>query len=731
MTHPDTAYAARLRETAVLIALFSILAYQSARYDPAQAERFGLMLLLAPLILLADIVCRRGAGGLLRHPLTLILGAGLGAAALSTILALSPAYALWGSPYRSHGLLALAAGGLLYWAAARAADRLQASLIPALGLAAGPLALLTWIEYLGLDPALAQAARPAATTGNPNFLANWLALAILLLLPSLLAARAGRLGKGLALLLAASALAVTGGRGALLGLLAGAAFLLALWSALTRRRWPLLGLAGLALAASGLYAAGAGRLFALDDPIRPFVWNQGAVLIQRLAEPFVRADGTPDPWAGLRPLAGYGPDNLEFTHTRLTGMQDYTFFIDRFHNLAQDALLMGGLLGLAAQIALYLAALVVGLRALGMLRARAGLVVGLGCLAAGALAGALLAAILAPAEAAGLAYPAAGLGAAAGLVVWAAAQALRPPPGWAPPRLDARAVFLLGALAVVVQHWTTNQVGFTALVTQIPWWVVLGLLAGATNPQPSPEPPATGNVSRLALAPGLFIAASLGTAFPGTAAEFAFGSPLTPPALLGTVMLLAPLLGVERPGWRAAALWAAVWALTAVTCALAGRLLAAGAAGGDDRLLTLAAALPALAGLSAAVVAALAFTEGAPRGRRWAGRAALAGGALVYSLLFTGDALHLVGQSLSVSTGTDVAAAPVALEAAARWLPLETPARVTLIFALLADLGQNQTGLDDAALLAAARAQLAQVMAREPYIHHTKPVSELRAYLGG
>ena len=58
-------------------------------------------------------------------------------------------------------------------------------------------------------------------------------------------------------------------------------------------------------------------------------------------------------------------------------------------------------------------------------------------------------------------------------------------------------------------------------------------------------------------------------------------------------------------------------------------------------------------------------------------------------------------------------------------------ARVTLIFALLADLGQNQTGLNDAALLAAARAQLAQVMARESFIHHTKPVSELRAYLGG
>lgn len=137
------------------------------------------------------------------------------------------------------------------WLAARSGPGpgLLATLAPVLAVAAGLQGGLAVVHVLGGGPG-----RPAGTFLNPNHMALWLVAAVLLAAGAALdgAGRARRLTLALALPPALAGIALAGSRGALLGLIAGGAWLAADRWRSAPRRWRAAALAVAALLLLGL-----------------------------------------------------------------------------------------------------------------------------------------------------------------------------------------------------------------------------------------------------------------------------------------------------------------------------------------------------------------------------------------------------------------------------------------------------------------------------------------------
>jgi len=472
----------RWRDAAVLMSIPLALAAQRIRFESYETEKTGLLLILAAVILGLSFL---GKPTMPRSPILVMVGA-LGVWALvSTIFALTPGMSLWGASYRGQGWLTLLAGFILMWGASQLSDLAHGFIRPLLCLTAIPMCLLAWVSRLGLDPALPQLERPASLAGNANFLENWLVMVFILIAPLVVGGGRLRILGVTTGILILTTLIMTEGRAALLSLLGAGFFAGLVWSAVYRKREVLLlVLAGL-LIAGGLYVVGGQvgmRLFTLDDPARTAMWGDGIKLIGELSIPLVDAQDMPDGWAGLRPLVGYGLDNLEQTHPQLVESPYYfSSWIDRFHNLALDTVLMLGWPGLILQVGIYLGALFTGLGILGLISTRGARWGLLGAIGIGSLVGLVVGAVV------GFAPAGAGLGGCVGLMGWLMWKifANRATGPVAPTKTG----WLIPILAVVVQQWIVNQFGFTQTLGQIVWWVVLGLLAGESRGNKFTPPP--------------------------------------------------------------------------------------------------------------------------------------------------------------------------------------------------------------------------------------------------
>jgi hypothetical protein len=193
------------------------------------------------------------------------------------------------------------------------------------------------------------------------------------------------------------------------------------------------------------------------------------------------ADDRPDLWAGLRPILGYGLDQLERVNQRLESTNYWVgTWVDRLHNWVFDSWLSLGLIGFILQTSIYIFALWVILSRLGLLPSRRYTLTWLFSICVGGAVGLLAVRFAVPAHP-GLVVIGVGLGSITGFLVWLGRQAFC---GLRCAELQPAdvPVVLLGCL--IIQHVVFNQFHFTHILGQTFWWIALGLLIHHPSPTP-------------------------------------------------------------------------------------------------------------------------------------------------------------------------------------------------------------------------------------------------------
>ncbi len=450
--------------------------------QPAMVERYeaGKSILLAMIAAaLLPLLWSRRQDIQWKHPLVWMTAAGLMWAGVATLIALHPATSLWGSVYRSQGWLTLLAGSILFIGATLLSPIARQQLPIMISLVGIPLALWMWASYL--DP-VSGVERPVASAGNANFLANALGLATLMALGTI--QRGGRWRwYGLAsAALVFSALILTGSRAGFWGLLAAAVvaglLVLALYGRGWNRRWLIGLLVGGVGTLSISLALGAGELprqLLLDDAFRLALLQDGYGAIQQMPVPLRDMDGQADSWAALRPLSGYGLDQLERLNPRFhEGGYYIGTWIDRLHHHLMDSWLATGLVGMVIQSSVGIVALGYGLRLAGWQPTRRAVLAWLAWMGGGGVLAAGLMTVngFAPAM---LAYgiPA---GTGLGFVVWLLVEGQG-----RSSTFQAQPESLTGVLlmAVVIHQMVFNLFHFTHTMGQVVWWLSLGMLVAA------------------------------------------------------------------------------------------------------------------------------------------------------------------------------------------------------------------------------------------------------------
>lgn len=406
--------AALLRALALVAAAGGLVAWRSARPEPGRIR------------------------ALLVHPVVLAAAALWIAEALATLGSVAPWTSVMGSPSRGQGLATTSALAVMLLAAIAIALRPGGALRMAafMGVTVFPAGLYGVIQSYGLDP-LPWAGDVVARVVGPAGASVLLGAHLIMALPfaAWLAARAwsrarrdASIGATLHLATWLAALAVglwalmlSGGRGPILGLGAGAAVAMLAWLAREGRWKAALGVAGMGAvvvvlilglnivaqrgvisgstqpgAATGLLALTElpllGRLSRALDPE-----NSTTRVRLRLWDGSVEAVAA----AGPRLLVGHGPETMDLSYAPfyppiLAYDEPRGWVPDRAHNLALDTMLATGILGLLTALAFYTALVDACLCAFGLLGERRDRRRWLGFWVVGGVAGILAGRALAP-----------------------------------------------------------------------------------------------------------------------------------------------------------------------------------------------------------------------------------------------------------------------------------------------------------------------------------------------
>ncbi|MET0551943.1 MAG: tetratricopeptide repeat protein [Vicinamibacteria bacterium] len=491
-------------------------------------------------------------------PLPLAAALYVGAALLSTLFSIAPRLSFWGSYTRLDGLVTLLAHVTIFTAvAARLRTRAQwdrlldAVVAASLPVCAYGIAQASGLETLSWTRAY-QEWRISTTLGNPIFAGSYLVLVLPVTVGALLSwwTRRGEPGRGarlavyaVAALAQVATLGLTGSRGPWLAAAVAAGALALLLAAVQGRRRLAgtalgAGIAGLAFVALLNVPGGPlerlrstpvlGRLahlFARRDQANPgdrarvLVW-QGALRLTRLPAPIVVPGHGPDGAAALRPVVGFGAETMQDVFGAVydpafeqaerrnpdisaEGVSIFSTRVpDRSHNEVLDSLVTGGVLGLAAFLALAAAAQATGLGALGLLgepRERRRLAV---LCAAGGLSAVVAVALAFPWAYVGIALA---LGLAAG---WAAFMLWRALSG-SPAATTPAALAIAGITAALLGHFVEIQFGPAVVTSRLYFWILAGLLVAAAR-GPAEDPAAATATDAVAGARLGLLAAALG-----------------------------------------------------------------------------------------------------------------------------------------------------------------------------------------------------------------------------
>jgi tetratricopeptide (TPR) repeat protein len=213
--------------------------------------------------------------------------------------------------------------------------------------------------------------------------------------------------------------------------------------------------------------------------VRVLIW-EGVLDLLTDREPLRQADGTPDRFAAMRPLIGYGPESMQLVYHRhfptdLATVERRGRFPDRAHNELYDVLITTGLVGLLAWHLLFFAAFRYGLQRLGLLRGRRHGYAFLACWIGGAaVSAAALVKVLGPPYL-GVAVP---LGMLAGLGCYLLGFAVLAREGSVAATRGPAADRLLtaGLLAAISAHMMEIHMGIATATTRLYFFICLALL---------------------------------------------------------------------------------------------------------------------------------------------------------------------------------------------------------------------------------------------------------------
>src|SRR5438445_8595204 len=209
------------------------------------------------------------------------------------------------------------------------------------------------LQWLGRDPLpwiVDPRARPFATTGNPDFYGQYLAVALVAIVAALVLLPGVRRGTTTAGLVALGALAavlvtVVATRGALIGIVAGGVVLAALW---LRRN----GLNRQTLLRLGAAAAAAVAVSVIIVVATPIGARLGGLVQGSFGDRVLLFGSAFAMWRD-HPILGVGPENLSvvygaYRQIEVTDVLGRTFSQTSAHNFVLQAAATTGLIGLAA-----------------------------------------------------------------------------------------------------------------------------------------------------------------------------------------------------------------------------------------------------------------------------------------------------------------------------------------------------------------------------------------------
>jgi tetratricopeptide (TPR) repeat protein len=243
--------------------------------------------------------------------------------------------------------------------------------------------------------------------------------------------------------------------------------------------------------------------------VRTLIWQGASQLVaphQPLQRPNLSGDSSvtamePDALNALRPLVGYGPEAMWVAFNRfyppdLAYHESRNASPDRSHNETFDSLVITGVLGFVAYMALFISLFYYSLKWLGLIRSSrqrwSFLLVAL----AGAALGALISYLLrGDWVLLGIILPA---GLIAGVIVYITIAAIWNERRGLPMRLGQRELLLMTILATVIAHFIEIHFGIAIVATRTYFWlwsavlVVLGmnwLRLDAPEPEPAAVAP--------------------------------------------------------------------------------------------------------------------------------------------------------------------------------------------------------------------------------------------------
>ena len=509
----------RLADASLIASLFMILAFAEIRFEGFETEKAALLPIFGGIILASHIArfARNRSipwGHLLLNPVIVgVIGVTL-VSIVSTIFSLSPARSWIGEAERLSGLLTFLVYILIFSQAVVAYRRLTPLLIPILITAGIPMSLSIYVSRFsqGID-------RPGSTTGNPNYLSGWIAMALIILGIQLFiqfrrwerpytfrqwAYVALVIGS---MLIMFGAVLVVRSRAALLSLGIGSIVTIALILVLAQQRRLLMGFFALTLLGGTVYGIISLtlpqqtknenpilRVFSFGDSRRNELWTGALSVISQQADPMLTVTGEPDPNAGLRPLIGYGLSVIPQTQSRFGATTHQNQFVGSFHNLIYDNIVMIGSIGVTMWAVIYLGAMYAVQKVLGVVR-ESDLWFWLGFLAISAILGILIFPSLFPNATTTMVLPiGASLGIVFGNFLWIIGQFLRLPkdqPKALSSNLTDTNILLAGLLGVMIARWVDLQFGFVQSASEPLWWTLLGIMVGWILHQDNGDEPDT------------------------------------------------------------------------------------------------------------------------------------------------------------------------------------------------------------------------------------------------
>ncbi len=493
-------YSSTVTHTDKLIFLRSIVLIMGAAWVAQSIER-------------RDVPRSRSA--ILRAPLALAIILLLVVELISSILSIFPRASIFGAYRRPDGLEAFFTYLVLFAMIAQELRTRQQlnRLLMAIVLGSFPVALYAIIQRFGLDPLNWSGedfgGRVGSTLGNPIFMAGYLIMAFTLTLAKIFQSlnslmienkRESHAGDiFVAILYGAMALAqalaifYSESRGPWLSELVGLLFFLLLLVILAHKYWlkrVILGLGIFGIAALILFnlqssplgglrdLPGLGRLGRLADSTASFrlqTWDN----VARLVTPHAALqfpDGAVDALNLLRPVLGYGADTLSVIYPQLAAPDPITQAraTDHSHNETWDVLATGGIAGLIAYQALFLAIFFHSLSYLDLLPTRRARNVFIGLWFGLAFAGGGAAIGLGMIQYVGLAIPAGNMASLAVYLAWIALQSKNRVAMRNEYRDDQ--ILMAALLAGLVAHFVETQFGINLVATRTLFWVFAALV---------------------------------------------------------------------------------------------------------------------------------------------------------------------------------------------------------------------------------------------------------------